>query len=127
MTFGMVLQGLRKERHLTQEELAKAIGVSRSTVGMYEQGKREPDFETEEKIADFFNVTLNYLRGGKSSSSSEGQTGWYLDPETARAAQEVFDNPETRMLFDAARDARPEDIRLAAEMLRRFKETNPDG
>lgn len=57
----------------------------------------------------------------------EGYPVYYTDEETARAAQEVFDNPETRMLFDAARDARPEDIRLAAEMLKRFKGTNPDG
>jgi hypothetical protein len=41
-------------------------------------------------------------------------------------AQEVFDNPDLRILFDAARDAKPEDLRLAAEMLRKFKAANPD-
>lgn len=56
-----------------------------------------------------------------------GYPVYYTDPETARIAQEVFDNPDLRMLFSAARDAKPEDIKLAADMLRRFKETNPDG
>ena len=50
-----------------------------------------------------------------------------MDEETAKAAQEVFDDPDTRMLFDAARNASPEAIRLAAEMLKTFKKTNPDG
>jgi len=152
MTFGKVFKSLRENRKMTQGELAKALGISRSTVGMYEQGKREPDFETEEKIADFFNVSLDYLRNGDETPKKitaifrkqphmsdlfsgpeaiidrvHGQSDWYIDPETAKMAQEVFSDPDTRMLFDAARDAKPEDIRLAAEMLKRMKETNRDG
>lgn len=50
---------LRTEYNMTQAELAKALNVSRSTIGMYEQGKREPDFETLEKISDFFNVSMS--------------------------------------------------------------------
>lgn len=48
---------------MSQEEFAAKIGVSRSTVGMYETGKREPDLETCEAIADFFNVDMDYLTG----------------------------------------------------------------
>lgn len=48
---------------LSQSELAEKLGVSTSRISMYEAGKREPDFETEEKIADFFNTDLNTLRG----------------------------------------------------------------
>ena len=46
---------------------------------------------------------------------------YYLNKETAEIAQELFNNPDLRVLFDAARDAKPENLRLAAEMLRRFK------
>lgn len=49
--------------NLSQSELAEKLGVAASTISMYEVGKREPDFETEEKIADFFNTDLNTLRG----------------------------------------------------------------
>ena len=52
---------LRKEHGLTQEEMAKALGVSRSTIGNYEQGIREPNFETLELISDFFNVSMGIL------------------------------------------------------------------
>ena len=63
MKFNERLKELRLSRELTQEEFAKRIGISRSAVGMYEKGKREPDFETLELFADFFNVDMNYLLG----------------------------------------------------------------
>lgn len=124
MKFGDILKKLRLGAGLTQIQMAEKLGISRSTVGMYEQGKREPDFELEEKIADLFNVSLDYLRTGDPSPK---HGGWYLDDETAKVAQEVYDDKDLRLLFDAARGSRPENIRLAAEMLKRFKETNPDG
>lgn len=61
--FKDMLKTLRKEKDLSQAELAKRIGIAPTTISMYEQGKREPDFETEEKLADFFNVNLDTLRG----------------------------------------------------------------
>ena len=61
--FSKVFKQLRGENGLTQQELAKKLGVSRSAVGMYEKGEREPDFETLEAIADFFNVDMDYLLG----------------------------------------------------------------
>ena len=55
------IKELRTARGWTQDELAERLGVSRSRVGMYETGRREPDFETLEAIADLFNVDMNYL------------------------------------------------------------------
>lgn len=57
------LKILRKEASLTQEELAKNLRLAKSTISMYESGSREPDFETLEAIADFFNVDMDYLLG----------------------------------------------------------------
>lgn len=61
--FGTTLKKLRMEREVSQADMAKILGLSRSTVGMYEQGKREPDFETLERIADYFNINLDDLTG----------------------------------------------------------------
>ena len=61
--FQNVLRMLRISNNLTQDELSKALKISRSTIGMYEKGAREPDFETLELIADFFNVDTDYLLG----------------------------------------------------------------
>lgn len=62
-SFQTRLKELRLEEQLTQAELAAAIGISKSTISMYENGNREPDFETLEAFADYFNVDMNYLTG----------------------------------------------------------------
>ena len=54
---------LRKSRKLSQQELADFLGISKSSVNMYERGEREPGLETIENIADFFNVDMDYLLG----------------------------------------------------------------
>lgn len=55
------LRNLRKARNLTQDKLAADLGIAKSTISMYENGNREPDFETLELIADYFNVNLGSL------------------------------------------------------------------
>lgn len=62
-TFADMLTYLRKRRGLSQQQFADEIGFTRSAVGMYETGRREPDFETLETIADFFNVNMDVLLG----------------------------------------------------------------
>ena len=61
--FQNILKSLRVAKGLTQDELSKQLNISRSTIGMYEKGAREPDFETLELIADYFNVDTDYLLG----------------------------------------------------------------
>lgn len=63
MAFKDMLKYLRTKAGLSQRGLADKVGLSASTISMYEVGAREPDFETEEKLADLFNVDLNTLRG----------------------------------------------------------------
>ena len=67
--FGDILNILRKRDNLTQKELAQKLGISLSAISMYERGKREPDFETLEAIADYFNVNMNFLLGKEPISS----------------------------------------------------------
>ena len=61
MPFNDMLKSLREERGLSQDELARLTQLSKSTISMYENGNREPKFETLEVIADFFNVDMNTL------------------------------------------------------------------
>ena len=65
--FKDMLKYLRSREKMSQAELADKLGISKSTVGMYELGKREPDFETLENIADLFNVDMNFLLGKPGS------------------------------------------------------------
>lgn len=59
---------LRKQNKMSQEKLAKMLGISRSTVAMWENNTNEPDNETIIKIANIFNVTTDYLLGTNSSN-----------------------------------------------------------
>jgi hypothetical protein len=52
---------------------------------------------------------------------------YYTNPETAKIAQQIFDDSDLHALFDAARDSKPEDLLMAADLLRRLKGTNPNG
>lgn len=64
--FFNVLKELRLKHNLTQSELANKLNLSRSTIGMYESGEREPSFATLKTVANFFNVDMNKLLGSKA-------------------------------------------------------------
>ncbi len=83
MEFMDVLKKLRKDRSLSQIELAAKLDVSPGLIGMYETGKRKPSYELLEAIADFFNVSTDYLQGRESGSE------YYLDPEVAQVAHSL--------------------------------------
>jgi len=63
MAFASILKSLRDERNLSQKDIADYLGITRQAVAAYEVGKREPDYEVLQKLADFFNVSIDYLLG----------------------------------------------------------------
>ena len=119
--FQSVLKSLRKANGLTQDELAKILKISRSTIGMYENGSREPDYETLEAIADYFNVYIDYLLG-RTNKTTIIPNHYYLNDETRQIAQEAFENPELRTLFKVARDIPPDRLRAHIEFMKSLKE-----
>lgn len=60
---GEKIKELRKNNKITQEQLGNAIGVSKMAISYFEKGKKSPGRESLEKIADYFNVTTDYLLG----------------------------------------------------------------
>ena len=63
------IQFLRKHQELSQAQVAKEINVLQSTYCYYEQGTCEPDFETLKKLANFFDVSIDYLLDNDRSLS----------------------------------------------------------
>lgn len=63
MSFGKRLREFRLEKNLRQEDLAKIIQVHRATIGKYETDERFPDKETLQKLADYFDTSVDYLLG----------------------------------------------------------------
>ena len=118
---------------MTAADLSRKTGISESTLSQYKSGYAKPKDERLVKIANALGVDPAWLMGldvpmhPSDVHSNAHAEGYYKDPETARIAQKIFDDPSLRVLFDAADDVSPENILLAAEMLKRMKETNPDG
>lgn len=73
------LRELRNAKDLSQSDFAKQLGISKSSVNMYERGEREPNFKMLEQIADYFNVDMDYLLG-KSNIRSKNDIDKYLLP-----------------------------------------------
>jgi transcriptional regulator with XRE-family HTH domain len=57
------IRDLREDHDLTQDELVKLLGMHKTTYTNYEQGKREPPFSLMIRLAEFYNVSLDYLAG----------------------------------------------------------------
>lgn len=98
-SFGNTLKYLRNNRGLSQRELAKVLNVAPSTLAMYELDKREPDYEILKKIADFFEVSTDYLLGRSDvpnplGKAAEESPNYDLEdlPEEAKKTLEDFIN-----------------------------------
>ena len=124
-SFESVFKYLRMREGYTQAELAEKLGVSKSTISMYENGNRKPDYESLEHIADFFNVDMDFLTARTSEQTSD-EDHYYINPETRRLAQEIYQNPDLRILFDASRNLEPDDIQAVANMIKQFKGKSED-
>ena len=95
---GKRLKELRQQKGLTQPELAKRLNISVSSIGMYETDAREPSDEIKTKIADFFNVTVDYLLGidreyGAASIPEEHQAK-QIEKHNARLQKEKYDGED---------------------------------
>ncbi len=118
-SFSETLIRLRKQDGLTQMEAAERMGISRSALAMYETGKREPDFETLELIADFYNVNMDTLIGRSDPPQPEELVNG--DPELTELLTRARDDPNIRMLFSVTKNATAEDIEKTIKIIQMLK------
>lgn len=114
---------LMKKYGRTQREVADSIEVSNQVFNTWMKGKSIPRMNKVQRLADYFNVPLRELIEPYEEPSED----YYLNKETAEIANRVLIDKDLRVLFDAAQDAKPEDIKMAADLLKRLKGTNIDG
>lgn len=101
-----------------QKEVADAIGVSPQTFNTWMQGIALPRMGKVQKLADYFGISKSDLIDDKSEYQEES---YYTNPETAKIAQEIYENKDLSLLFDAAKDAAPEDLQTVHTMLMALK------
>lgn len=80
-----------------------------------------------QKISDYLGIDINALIGIEDVLANNSDGVYYVNQETAEIAKAVYENHELRVLFSAAKDSKPEDVIMVANMLERLKESNNDG
>lgn len=112
--FSERLTKLRKERSYSQEELGNFLNLSKSTIAMYETGRREPDHETLDKIANFFKVSTDYLlgrTGERRSAETVIKEAISDDPELLEFFQELSERDDLQIMFKQTKNLSSDSIR----------------
>ena len=96
---------LRDKAKVSDYKVSEVTGITKSTFSDWKSGRSNPKGEKLRKIADYFGVSVEYLTTGEKTDET-----YYINEETAKVAQKIFENKELRMLFDAVSDSTPEDL-----------------
>ena len=110
------IKKLCKSKGVTVTGQEKELGFARGSLCKVDTNK--PSMEKVQKLADYFEVSVDYLISGEQK---EDEKKYYLNDDTAAIAQDIFENKDLRVLFDAARDAEPEDLTAVHNMLLALK------
>ena len=113
-----IFEKLCAENGVTPYRVCKETGITTASISNWKAGRYTPKQDKLQKIADFFGVSIEYLMTGEEK---EGGERYYLNEETAEMAQTLFGNRNLRVLFDAAKDASPEDLKTTYDMLMALK------
>lgn len=69
--FMLIIQDLRKQKNLSQQQVSEQLGITRVALSHYETGKREPNLRMLQKLSAFYNVSIDYIITGKEFEKSE--------------------------------------------------------
>lgn len=112
-----IFEQLLQKHGITTYKVSKDTGISQTIFSNWKSGRSTPKQDKMQILADYFGVTVDYLLGIEKDENVQ----YYLNDETREIAQEIFENKDLRILFDASRKAKPDDLKLIIEMAKRFK------
>ena len=101
----------------TQIDIIKDLGVNKSAISTWCNGTRLPRMDKVDMLAKY----LKCKRSDLIEEKNESDTSYYLNDKTKKIAQEIYENKELGLLFDAARTAEPEDLKTVHTMLTALK------
>lgn len=113
-----IFERLCRERGVTPYRVSEATGIRTSSLSGWKAGKFTPKQEKLKKIADYFGVSIEYLMTGEEPEEKEG---YYINPETADIAQQIYEDKDLRLLFDVAKDVTPEQLKLLHDLALSWK------
>jgi transcriptional regulator with XRE-family HTH domain len=124
--FTQRLKESRKNKKLTQSEVAKKLEIATSTYSNYEQGTRFPDKETLIKLSKFYEVSIDYLLGETDNKLSEDNIAAMIadDPDLLDFFTTINNNNELKRLFKHTKDLSLKSIKQIIEIIKTFEESN---
>lgn len=126
MCLGENIRFLRTKKGYSQDDIANKLGYkSFTTIQKWESGVSEPPLKALKKLSEIFNIDMNDLATKKlSTDTSSDNDVYYLDDDARDMAQFMYENPEYKVLFDASRKVKKEDIPFVKEMIDRMSNNN---
>lgn len=126
-TFEGRLIELRKNKDVTQEDVAKFLGVTRPAYTAYEAGRRQPDYKILQKLAKYFEVTTDYLLGNSDipnpiSSNDKIKAAITDDPELAKFWNELSEREDLQLMFKQVKDLSPQSIKQVIRIIKAIED-----
>ncbi len=115
----VIFEKLCKEKGVTPYRVCKETGLTTSTISNWKAGRYTPKQDKLQKIADFFNVSIEYLMGNEEKEVSPI---YYTNEETAKLAQEMYEDEDMRSLYDMKRNMPPERFKAHMDFMRNLYE-----
>lgn len=119
-----IFESLLEKNGVTAYKVAKATGITTSTLTSWKQGKYVPKPDKLQKIADYFGVSLGYLMGTEEAEPNaidKEKNPIVLDDEALELLEELKTRPEMRTLFSVSKKATKEDILKAVKIIEALK------
>lgn len=112
------LNDLKRANKLTNRKIADLTDSSIATIDrLFSGANSNPNINLLKKLADVLNCTVDDFMDYGSTPQSD----YYENRETAKLAQEILDNPDYKILFDATRDLKPDDLKAVIDIANRIK------
>lgn len=128
MCLGENIRFLRTKKGYSQDDIANKLGYkSFTTIQKWESGVSEPPLKALKKLSEIFNIDMNDLATKKlSTDTSSDNNVYYLNDDARDMAQFMYENPEYKVLFDASRKVKKEDIDFVKQMIDRMSNKGDD-
>ncbi|MDF2927909.1 MAG: transcriptional regulator, family [Anaerospora sp.] len=131
--YALRLAELRGAKGLTQQQLADLTGLTRGRLNNYEQGTREPDLVTLQSLADFFDVTTDYLLGRTDTTAeaaaetmSKIDQALGEDPDLLAFWLETKKRPDLQLFLKQVKSASPKAIRQMMTIIKMIEDEESD-
>lgn len=120
------IRQLKKEKKMTSQMISDSSGIPKSTIDKILVGAtKDPKLETLRAIANALGCRMeDFVDDPLPAKTPAEQPDYYLSDEVSKMAQEIYDNPELRILFDASRKLEKEDILTVVSLVKRMKGYN---